>query len=205
MATIKRNGDKVVLKDGKVACGCCELDCCMYSAQALADGLYGVDDLPDAVTITGVSYSRSGTEYGNTANGVIFEENVWAKYTNGSRSSRPCLIQGGVKDQFADTYTISYSYFANLDQSVFVQENVAVERESICVWIGLDSCGNQVTLVYRFEFNENLYKWVVLATRYSLPPGGGILCNNVNPISGTKNGFQNTPAGDYNFNDMVVS
>ncbi len=24
MATIKRNGDKVVLKDGKVACGCCE-------------------------------------------------------------------------------------------------------------------------------------------------------------------------------------
>ena len=27
MATIKRNGDKVVLKDGKVACGCCGCGC----------------------------------------------------------------------------------------------------------------------------------------------------------------------------------
>lgn len=127
MATIKlQPSGKVVLKGGKVACGCCDVGCCMYPAQALFDGLYTVDDLPDDVTVNGTSFPRLGTTYGNTTNGVIFEENVWAKYTNGVRSARPCLIQGGVEDQFADTYTATSPS----------AETVTLTRQSLCVWEG---------------------------------------------------------------------
>ena len=47
--TIKTQGGKVITKDGKVSCECCGVECCMYPAQALADGLYSADDLPDTV------------------------------------------------------------------------------------------------------------------------------------------------------------
>ena len=48
--TVKRNGDRVILKDGKVSCSCCEAgQCCMYPAQALFDGLYSYQDLPDTL------------------------------------------------------------------------------------------------------------------------------------------------------------
>jgi hypothetical protein len=97
----------------------------MYPAQGLADGDYSASDLPDDVTVDGASFSRSGTTYGNTTNGVIFEEDVWAKYRNGARSTRQCLIQGGVVDQFADTYTIT---------TTFGFPPIAVERVSLCRW-----------------------------------------------------------------------
>jgi hypothetical protein len=45
--TIKTQGGKVIAKGGKVSCECCE--CCLYPAQALFDGLYTYEDLPDTV------------------------------------------------------------------------------------------------------------------------------------------------------------
>jgi hypothetical protein len=101
----------------------------MYPAQALADGDYFASDLPDAVTVDGTSFNRSGTGYGNTTNGVILEGNVWAKYRNGRRSEKPCLIQGGVVDQFADTYTLNHNAFP-------IPTGVTVTRVSLCVWRG---------------------------------------------------------------------
>lgn len=47
MATIKRNDDRVILKDGRVACSCC--GCCFYAAFAYEQGLYTFEDLPDEV------------------------------------------------------------------------------------------------------------------------------------------------------------
>ena len=51
MATIKRKSNgKIITKNGKVSCTCCEeFGCCMYPAQALFDGLYTYEDLPDTV------------------------------------------------------------------------------------------------------------------------------------------------------------
>jgi hypothetical protein len=111
----------------------------MYPAQSLADGEYSANDLPDAVTVDGTSFSRSGTSYGNTTNGVILEENVWAKYRNAARSTRACLIQGGVEDQFADTYTVTGP----------PQGPVVVTRQSLCSWVGVDSCGDNVFLGFQ--------------------------------------------------------
>jgi hypothetical protein len=54
--TIKTQGGKVITKDGKVSCECCEgpeFNCCLYSAQALFDGLYTVDDLPNSILLVG--------------------------------------------------------------------------------------------------------------------------------------------------------
>ena len=52
MATVKTQGGKVITKGGKVSCSCCETGCCMYPAQALGDGLYTVDDLPDSISVS---------------------------------------------------------------------------------------------------------------------------------------------------------
>ena len=138
MATIKlQPSGKVVLKDGKVACECCTAPpgpgpgCCLYPAQCLADAIYTADDLPDNVTVNGASFPRSGTAYGNTTNGVIFEEDVWAKYTSGVRSSRPCLIQDGVEDQFADSYLVEMQMFYD-----YVRGNCIVTRTGRGIWEG---------------------------------------------------------------------
>jgi hypothetical protein len=52
--TIKYNTDpagniKIITKDGKVSCECCDVECCMYPAQAFEDGEYAFSDLPDEV------------------------------------------------------------------------------------------------------------------------------------------------------------
>lgn len=47
MATIKlQPSGAVVIKDGKVSCGCCEGGCCMYPASGLGDN-YSSDNLPE--------------------------------------------------------------------------------------------------------------------------------------------------------------
>lgn len=173
MATIKlQPSGKVVLKDGKVACGCCET-CCMYPAQGLVDAIYTADDLPDDVTVDGTSFPRSGTTYGNTTNGVIFEEDVWTKYTNGTRSERPCLIQGGVEDQFADSYTLAY---------IITDENIGsttITRQSLCVWTG-NAGGVPVRLEYE---DTDFFRWFMITPETE--------------IIKAEPAFQNTPTGFY--------
>jgi len=65
MATVKRKASgKIVLKNGKVSCGCCEqAGCCMYPAQALVDGLYINDDLPDTIILKLTNQLQPGPEY----------------------------------------------------------------------------------------------------------------------------------------------
>jgi hypothetical protein len=109
----------------------------MYSAQALADGLYTASDLPSTINVDGVNFARSGTTYGNTTNGVILEANKWAKYNNGSRSRRDCLVQSGVEDPFANTYAI-YGQFGTPGAFGFYSSTVIVNRISTCVWSGND-------------------------------------------------------------------
>ena len=193
MATIKlQPSGAVVIKDGKVACSCCAGGCCPYPAQALVDGLYTYDDLPDDVTVNGTSFPRSGTTYGNTTNGVIFEGNVWAKYTSGVRSSRPCLIQGGVEDQFADTYTVTGPPGGA----------VVVTRRSLCEWTGSDTCGNEVILEF-VSYAQDIYfpYWIIYWLEYSDD------CNALELSSGVKEPYAqggdgiNTPVGNYSGNN----
>jgi len=187
MATIKlQPSGAVVIKDGKVACGCCEVECCMYPATAF-DGFYTANDLPDAVTVDGVNLNRSGTSYGNTTNGVILEGNFWAKYTNSVRSQRNCLIQGGVYDQFANSYTVA----PNIGDSA---SPTIVTRISLCVWRGTDACGNFVYLSYGLNPDGGQdIMWNVFF-RFYIP-----ICVVDGQVDGQKNDgeFENTPVGTY--------
>jgi len=117
----------------------------MYSAQGLVDALFVAADLPDAITLLGVgSLSRSGTGYGNTTNGVIFETPLWAKYVGGVRTTQACLIDGdgnltpgdnAVEDQFAASYQFQDpTAIGFFDGQVRDYRDVTVTRVSLCYW-----------------------------------------------------------------------
>jgi hypothetical protein len=144
----------------------------MYPADALADALYSENDLPDAVTVDGVSFNRSGTDYGNTSNGVILEGNVWAKYASGSRSSRPCLIQGGVVDQFADTYTVAWNISNQPGSST-------ATRQSLCIWTFTAPLGEYLIQYESVDF----FRWRIVTPETE--------------IFKAEPSFENTPTGYY--------
>lgn len=202
--TIKRNGDRVILKGGKVSCSCCEEpgECCMYPAQALADGLYAADDLPDAVDFT---YSASGNTFGPytlTRTGTAFMggpgdevvialiegAGLWGSADGGGGlESFPCLINetfqpsggGGyeitVEDQFADTYYLSATFPPPYEGLSF--SNQPLFRTSLCSWIS----GFYGLYYMSYPFRRNF--WLVTF------PG----------IDGTEsyNERMNTPVGQY--------
>jgi hypothetical protein len=154
----------------------------MYPAQALFDGLYTVDDLPDVVDFTSIFSSFSlnkltnpepygdGLKYyqGQSEDAFILlipdsiddGDAAWVSGpgTGGFSNSR-CLIFGegtsvSISDQFADTYAISGPISGT------------VTRESICVWRGSN-----------LRLTNFGYQWKVNG-------------NN-------KTGNQNTPVGSY--------
>jgi hypothetical protein len=199
--TIKAQNGKVVTKDGKVSCECCDVECCLYPAQTLADGEYSANDLPDAVTFDGTSFSRSGTSYGNTTNGVILEENVWAKYRNAARSTRACLIQGGVEDQFADTYTVTSCSEPSAIGTILT-------RTSLCYWEGQYNtpfAGTQTVSIFYCpsvgttpsDVCNDTFKFYSF---YSRDVGG-----LTDPIIAEKTPHSNTPSGNYTAENGSIS
>jgi len=105
----------------------------MYPAQDFADGFYNSADLPDAISLIGVgSLAKSGTNYGNTTNGVILESGVWARYLAGVRTTKACLIDDDgnltpgdnlVEDQFAATYTDGINTLTRLSLCLWKWDN----------------------------------------------------------------------------------
>jgi hypothetical protein len=65
MPTVKLQNGKVLLKDGKVSCTCCDgpepEECCMYPADGLGD-TYDEEDLPDVILINGLEAEKT-TEF----------------------------------------------------------------------------------------------------------------------------------------------
>jgi len=203
MATIKTQGGKIITKNGKVSCTCCAEpgECCMYPAAALVASLYSYEDLPDAIDVGGIEYTKLDppesvggfTRYYINANdeylGILEgegEDSLWTYEGGGG----PCLInafngEGGEReDQFADTYTVSGPPGGD----------VAVTRISLCEWEGLDSCGNKVTLTYNSGQFSTDALWVIGWLDYFGPVGD---CIQLDASSGEKSGFQNTPVGSY--------
>ena len=174
--TIKTQGGKVVTKDGKVSCECCG-ECCLYSAEALTEGLYTIDDLPDEIIIAyrqdlpplvKGAYTGAGTpvpanyapagwpgEDDEYIEDVIFlQDSLWASGQGVGRVPL-CLIDGiNWEDLFADTYTVSGPISGT------------VTRESVCVWRG----SNLRLTNFGFQWKVN---------------------------GNNKSGFQNTPVGSY--------
>lgn len=77
MATIKLNAqNKILTKNGKVSCGCCDLgECFFYPAVGIREGLYTAADLPDFVNLTfneTYLYQKSGDMYFSTTSVGMF-------------------------------------------------------------------------------------------------------------------------------------
>jgi hypothetical protein len=209
MPTVKLQNGKVLLKDGKVSCTCCdpEPSCCMYPASGLGDS-YAEDDLPDAVELTydfaeGTIMTRDGAQYTEDEFG-IYRINRVADGTDDCGESGPkwrlqikdgddnwvtdnctnCLIVPGfVEDQFADCYEISGG------------TSGTVSRVSLCDWAGIDSEGDPMTLRYLetpYSSMSGLHFWELVATFQDeeMP----LELNSYNTIN-------NTPVGSYTDSD----
>lgn len=165
---------KILTKNGKVSCSCCEQDgCCMYRADELGVGFQEAD-LPDSVEINGITTNRIGTSYGSS---VVLENGVWALYLN-NRTTQQCLIFDQVNDLFADTYVArGYRPDNSLDWEY------TLTRQSLCEW-QFDDNGQMepVVLQYNGEDFPPLWKWIV---------------NDQSEWFGIKSGNQNTPVGTY--------
>lgn len=180
MATIKlQPSGNVLIKDGKVSCGCCE-GCCPYASQALFAGLYTYEDLPDTVLGTGIfgmdefvmskldppepSIDSVGTSYyRGTSDGILYgiginddeagDEWLGTELGNEDAQFTGCLFLV-LGDQFANTYSVNGPVSGT------------VTRTSICTWEGTG-----LTLSnFGFQFKVN---------------------------GNNKSGFQNTPEGSY--------
>lgn len=133
----------------------------MYPAQALVDGAYTYEDLPDAIDVAGVVFTKIDppesvagfTRYYVNANdeylGILDgeEESLWS-YEGGGGA---CLINGTFsQDQFADSYTGTYGIY----------DPITLTRVSLCEWtgegVGTEDQPYTVSLIY-----ETDYKWHV--------------------------------------------
>ena len=93
MATIKRNGAKVVLKDGKVSCGCC-FNCLAYGNYPPTElfNKFQFEDLPSELTLAIPRLSGGGSDDGS----FIFTKPNSLEYVgpkNGSGPSFPVLFK----------------------------------------------------------------------------------------------------------------
>jgi hypothetical protein len=224
--TIKTQGGKVITKGGKVSCGCCEEpgECCMYPAQALADGLYTYQDLPDSIEylgtnlpvvlnkldppefsnrFDGIAYFRGTYEFsGDTATVDLgLSEDIWVvgdSINDQARTNARCLIDlTRTLDQFADTYTITIG-FNNGDDGPFYNTYTAT-RISLCYWdagIISDIPGNiGKALALIYDPEERLSE-----------PGFGILIGNEPgsvPFTKQDPPESNTPVGIYDADSPI--
>ena len=226
MATIKlQPTGKVVLKDGKVACSCCAqpTGCCPYPSEALVDGLYLVADLPDEILLNNANldlfdeiFTKTGGSvsfYEATQNGELMsvriktyidmqgiERSVWILLAYGEEyglSSNPfCLISGEdesnpSKDTFANSYTVTGPPGGA----------VVVTRQSLCLWTGLDTCGNEVRLEFiSYADDTDFPYWIIGWLEYFGPVND---CNVLDSSSGVKEPYAqggdgiDTPVGSY--------
>jgi hypothetical protein len=190
--TVKTQSGKVITKGGKVSCECCGPGCCLYSALVLFQGQFlRAEDLPDNVTISGISYARNGTSYGNTTNGVALVGDKWVQYLQGIQSIRDCLIQGNVFDQFADTYTLNWT---DPEEGDFTAQ---VTRVSLCAWEGIDIAGNPVFLGWA-EGSQRWFAQVILSD-------GEIFNGSKLNIRGDNQSSPSQGTGEYNPGGLFVS
>ena len=196
-----------------MSCTCCIIpgDCCLYPAQALSDGLYSEDDLPDAVELINIDLvdslemTRSGAEYSGVYFGYTYkialgndeltpDQKYWAvsvQFGGGSFSQvteSTCLITYPYPrpENFSgikDQFADSYAITIN---GGITPRTATVTRVSLCEWVGPGPAGSGDWSIFYISNpldapSNFLYRWLVDA--------GGALRYKIGP--------SNTPAGNY--------
>jgi hypothetical protein len=221
MPTVKLQNGKVLLKDGKVSCTCCESPepgCCMYPAAGLGDTFFAAD-LP--ATLYGKwadradgTFTKSGSTFTNGT--VTIRRNTggtaWEFHDSTDDATLTignCLIRGDggltpeddrVEDQFPDKFYVS------IDGHGTVECN----RVSISHWVGHVTLNNSAVYGDASPVDPNCPSWpefsVVVAYPCGLEGGVELGCGyqkgwviqvgNVNSAGGGPQGIK-TPVGIY--------
>ena len=174
--TIKTQGGKIITKNQKISCECCDGGCCKYPAGLLASGAYNASQLPTSINFYGISLPRQGSSYGTSENGIFLEGAIWAAYRNGVRSTREFLVCefGPIQDDFLDVYRAIVP-FGNGGSS-----SALIYRQNNWLWEGTQSCGKFVRLIYYYcaDFvmlpnkNDNIPIWNLVWQECFVPEGG---------------------------------
>jgi len=140
--TIKTQDGKVITKDGKVSCTCCEEpECCTYAATPTTP-TFPDTDLPDAVTINWPGYfegsaDRSGRAYsaGTVSLAINEAKTDWVlsdSATGQSRTVGECLLReaGGL---VIDQFKAEYDFYAPFENS-----ECKLTRIELCIWEYID-------------------------------------------------------------------
>jgi hypothetical protein len=180
----------------------------MYPASEIG-GLFSEGDLPDAVSISESIFLRSGVAYGNTTNGIIAEGDVWARYSNGSRSERICLIGGSVQDLFSDSYKIDFQLTGQGGSSSAwdafsgdppnnATASIIVNRIDRCLWVG------DLENAFIFESGTSALRVSLEYMGEEIPsPGSGsvylfylfwFITNPINPSSDIEGVYKKSPS-----------
>lgn len=175
----------------RVSCSCCAVpDCCMYPANALMNGLFSENDLPDELNgyidnnLTIGTYTRSGNGYEATFTGDdgTFLQRVEPQLDgDGSYrwhdgwSSCACLLFCS-DIPFTDNFADAYTYTAVFDGVTL--ESGTLTRQSLCVW----SSNISQPLVSGIFYNSDTFRFEQL---------------DANDFNATKTGPSNSPEGEY--------
>jgi hypothetical protein len=217
MPTVKLQNGKVLLKDGKVSCTCCESepDCCMYPADMLGtEGGYTAEDLPDVLDMRlncenigeeTIEMTRHGSTY--TGAGVDFDYRIainddvspkrWQiSYDDGiwvplfGESGGLCLVSEYQEACVEDQFADCYEVTWDDDGT----RSATVQRISLCKWEGIDYRDQRVVLFY----SDTSTEWGVQVIR-------GAENDEFFPDNRTKDSDQSAPdAGDGEYGGFIV-
>jgi hypothetical protein len=216
---------KVVSGQRRVSCSCCEDDvdeCCVYPATC-GEG-------PDSINFFGDVLEKNEDElsYGDLQNGVFLEDDQWAVYRNGNRTTKACLGFGlggqeaNVTPNLASSYGFEFTWEGEFIASVFYSGTLTLgdgfgldvpcggEDQPICGAIGQCLWAGGISNVSTQDFdeglglifNKNACRWEVLI----LAAGSDVLAY--------KEGDQSDPRGSYepggpffgsSANDFIIS
>lgn len=120
--------------------------------------------LPPTILFNGVQLSLGTMGYGNTTNGVFFQDGFWAVYINSVRRTYKCLNSyPGIKDEFPDQVNVTYSNFG-------LTVNAVLTRISLCEYEGFytyDNYENYLSLRYGFFSLNTGNVWTLYAPTIS--------------------------------------
>jgi hypothetical protein len=174
----------------------------MYPAEALRQGLYTVDDLPDEIVRLGNDpglYNKLNPPFvvidsiqyyqnieGSGAIYLAFDDDSEAIWRGETADIGPCLISGDIEDTFADTYTVTITNDPDVDGTY------TVTRRSICVWSEGVENGEPSGLKLRYVelAFDNFYNWEIDFASFGL---------------WFKDGFANTPTGNYQGPEISIA
>jgi hypothetical protein len=213
--TIKTQNGKVITKDGKVSCECCEepptpIECCLYNGLAFIDGLYAVEDLPNSIIITingsKNTLSKTGDDFPNAIYSGESDEfaievySGWRVYLNLGEEDEQffdfnCLVDDSFSPGEGATASVTETedQFADTYTASYggIQFVGPANRQSLCFWQS-DECQspNRWSWAIQYGTLEEPYKWAVFLEE----PGDG---ECIPAGFFIKNDPQNSPAGTY--------